>query len=195
MRGWAERCREILEEECQRQNAPDGGNREQAAYLSGVQTRRVILLAFMVSGAAAALAGVMLAGYSTKAYQGMGVAYVLPSIAAVVIGGTNILGGSGRYLGTLVGVEFQNRCVGGVCHFPALNETVWGARGLGAWWQPAGAESRPARVSSIASLSEALFCFTTVQGFARIGRQDAFEALISGCRLARGWGDCCSRRA
>jgi len=80
------------------------GNREQAAYLSGVRTPRVILIAFMISGGAAALAGVMLAGYSTKAYQGMGVAYVLPSIAAVVIGGTNILGGSGRYLGTLVGV-------------------------------------------------------------------------------------------
>jgi ribose transport system permease protein len=42
--------------------------------------------------------------YSTKAYQSMGDAYLLPSIAAVVIGGTNILGGRGRYLGTLVGV-------------------------------------------------------------------------------------------
>jgi ribose transport system permease protein len=80
------------------------GNREQAAYLSGVRTRGVILVAFMISGACAGLAGVMLAGYSTKAYQGMGVAYVLPSIAAVVIGGTNILGGRGKYLGTVVGV-------------------------------------------------------------------------------------------
>lgn len=80
------------------------GNREQAAYLSGVRTRGVILIAFMISGACAGLAGVMLAGYSTKAYQGMGVAYVLPSIAAVVIGGTNILGGRGKYLGTVVGV-------------------------------------------------------------------------------------------
>jgi hypothetical protein len=51
-----------------------------------------------------ALAGVLLAGYSTKAYQAMGDAYLLPSIAAVVIGGTNILGGRGRYLGTLIGV-------------------------------------------------------------------------------------------
>jgi ribose transport system permease protein len=80
------------------------GNREQAAYLSGVRTRGVILAAFMISGACAGLAGVMLAGYSTKAYQGMGVAYVLPAIAAVVIGGTNILGGRGKYLGTVVGV-------------------------------------------------------------------------------------------
>ncbi len=80
------------------------GNRERAAYLSGLDTNRVILVAFALSGAAAGLAGVLLAGYSTKAYQGMGDAYLLPAIAAVVIGGTNILGGRGRYLGTLVGV-------------------------------------------------------------------------------------------
>jgi ribose transport system permease protein len=80
------------------------GNREQAAYLSGIRTRLVILAAFVLCGTCAGLAGVLLAGYSTKAYQGMGDAYVLPAIAAVVIGGTNILGGSGRYLGTLVGV-------------------------------------------------------------------------------------------
>ena len=80
------------------------GNRERAAYLSGINTNRVILIAFALSGAAAGLAGVLLAGYSTKAYQGMGDAYLLPAIAAVVIGGTNILGGRGRYLGTLAGV-------------------------------------------------------------------------------------------
>ncbi|WP_114944567.1 ABC transporter permease [Microvirga calopogonii] len=80
------------------------GNRERAAFLSGIDTNRVILIAFALSGAAAGLAGVLLAGYSTKAYQGMGDAYLLPAIAAVVIGGTNILGGRGRYLGTLVGV-------------------------------------------------------------------------------------------
>jgi ribose transport system permease protein len=80
------------------------GNRERAAYLSGINTNAVILIGFALSGAAAGLAGVLLAGYSTKAYQGMGDAYLLPAIAAVVIGGTNILGGRGRYLGTLVGV-------------------------------------------------------------------------------------------
>jgi ribose transport system permease protein len=80
------------------------GNRERAAYLSGINTNRVILVTFALSGAAAGLAGVLLAGYSTKAYQGMGDAYLLPAIAAVVIGGTNILGGRGRYLGTFVGV-------------------------------------------------------------------------------------------
>ncbi len=80
------------------------GNKEAAAYLAGVDTRRVTVTCFVLCGLAAALGGVLLAGYSTKAYQGMGDAYLLPSIAAVVIGGTNILGGRGRYIGTLIGV-------------------------------------------------------------------------------------------
>jgi ribose transport system permease protein len=80
------------------------GNSERAAYLSGCDTRRILLLAFALSGALAGLAGVLLAGYSTKAYQAMGDPYLLPAIAAVVLGGTNILGGRGTYLGTIAGV-------------------------------------------------------------------------------------------
>ncbi|MEE9453532.1 MAG: ABC transporter permease [Paracoccaceae bacterium] len=80
------------------------GNSERAAYLSGIRTRRVVVGAFMISGACAGLAGVLLAGYSTQAYQGMGNAFLLPSIAAVVLGGTHILGGRGRYIGTFIGV-------------------------------------------------------------------------------------------
>jgi ribose transport system permease protein len=80
------------------------GTRERAAYLSGIRTRTVLVGAFVLSSVCAALAGVLLAGYSAKAYQGMGNAYLLPAIAAVVLGGTNVLGGSGRYVGTLIGV-------------------------------------------------------------------------------------------
>jgi ribose transport system permease protein len=79
------------------------GNREAAAYLSGVNTRAVLVGSFVICSLCAALAGVLLAGYSNKAYQGMGDAYLLPAIAVVVIGGTNILGGRGNYLGTFVG--------------------------------------------------------------------------------------------
>src|SRR4051812_48722730 len=79
------------------------GNRESAAYLSGVNTRLVILGAFTLCGLCSALAGILLAGYSSKAYQAMGDPYLLPAIAAVVIGGTNILGGQGRLSGTVVG--------------------------------------------------------------------------------------------
>lgn len=80
------------------------GNRERAAYLSGIDTRRVTLLCFVIAGACSATAGVLLTGYSTTAYQAMGDAYLLPAIAAVVLGGTNILGGRGSYMGTVVGV-------------------------------------------------------------------------------------------
>jgi ribose transport system permease protein len=80
------------------------GNREVAAYLSGINTQRVVLAVFAISGGLAAFAGTLLAGYSTKAYQGMGDPYLLPAIAAVVLGGTSILGGRGTYLGTVAGV-------------------------------------------------------------------------------------------
>lgn len=80
------------------------GNRERAAYLSGINTRRVVLIAFAISGGLSALGGVLLAGYASKAAQAMGDAYLLPAIAAVVLGGTSILGGKGSYLGTVAGV-------------------------------------------------------------------------------------------
>ncbi len=80
------------------------GNRERAAYLSGVNTRRVVMIAFAISGGLAAFGGVLLAGYASKAAQAMGDVYLLPSIAAVVLGGTSILGGRGSYLGTVAGV-------------------------------------------------------------------------------------------
>ena len=80
------------------------GNRESATYLSGDNTRGVIIFCFAFSGAASALAGIMLAGFTTKAYQAMGDPFLLPAIAAVVLGGTNILGGRGSYAGTVAGV-------------------------------------------------------------------------------------------
>lgn len=80
------------------------GNSEGAAYLSGIRTKAVVIGAFVMSGACAGIAGVLLAGYSNQAYQGMGNTYLLPSIAAVVLGGTRILGGQGRYVGTVIGV-------------------------------------------------------------------------------------------
>ena len=66
-------------------------------------TRRVVMTAFALSGGLAAFGGVLLAGYASKAAQAMGDAYLLPAIAAVVLGGTSILGGRGSYLGTVAG--------------------------------------------------------------------------------------------
>ena len=80
------------------------GNRERAAYLSGARTRVVVMSAFGLAGGLSAFGGVLLAGYASKAAQAMGDAYLLPAIAAVVLGGTSILGGRGNYLGTVAGV-------------------------------------------------------------------------------------------
>jgi ribose transport system permease protein len=79
------------------------GNSEAAVYLSGINTRLVLMASFGLCSMLAALAGMLIAGYSSKAFQAMGDPYLLPSIAAVVIGGTNILGGSGRLSGTVAG--------------------------------------------------------------------------------------------
>ncbi len=80
------------------------GNRERAAYLSGARTRTVVMMTFALAGALSAFGGVLLAGYASKAAQAMGDPYLLPAIAAVVLGGTSILGGRGSYLGTVAGV-------------------------------------------------------------------------------------------
>ena len=79
------------------------GNREAATYLSGINTRAVLIASFVMCSLCASLAGLLIAGYSSKAFQSMGDVYLLPSIAAVVVGGTNILGGQGRMSGTVVG--------------------------------------------------------------------------------------------
>lgn len=80
------------------------GASERAVFLSRGNVRRVVVACFAMAGACSAFAGVLLAGYSTKAYQAMGDPYLLPAIAAVVLGGTSILGGRGTYLGTVAGV-------------------------------------------------------------------------------------------
>src|SRR6184192_4115315 len=80
------------------------GNRERAAYLSGARTRLVVMAAFALAGGLSAFGGVLLAGYASKAAQAMGDPYLLPAIAAVVLGGTSILSGRGSYLGTVAGV-------------------------------------------------------------------------------------------
>lgn len=82
------------------------GYNEKATFLSGVSTPSVLFAAFAIAGMCSALGGVLLAGYANQAYQSMGDPYLLPTIAAVVIGGTSILGGSGGLAGTIGGVFF-----------------------------------------------------------------------------------------
>jgi len=80
------------------------GNSVRAAELSGIGVKRTVVMVYMLSGFCAALVGILLSGLSGQASLGMGDEYLLPSIAAVVVGGTLITGGRGNYLGMLGGV-------------------------------------------------------------------------------------------
>ena len=92
--------------------------------------------------------------------------------------------------GTLIGLEHDGQMVAGVCRMPALDEVAYGGTGLGAWWQQGGGAPRPARVSSVQRLDEALFCTTTITRWRTLGRQDVFDRLCGHSSLARGWSDC-----
>ncbi|WP_428976990.1 ABC transporter permease [Faunimonas pinastri] len=74
-----------------------------AARLSGVNVERTTLLLFTLSGFFAGLAGLLVLGMNRQGYVGIGDPYLLTSIAAVVLGGTSILGGAGTYAGTIPG--------------------------------------------------------------------------------------------
>ncbi|MCA9144111.1 MAG: ABC transporter permease [Planctomycetaceae bacterium] len=79
-----------------------GGNPE-AARLSGVPVKRVLLFVYAICGALAGLGGVMEASLFSVGNPNSGVGYELQIIAAVVVGGTSLMGGKGKVLGTLIG--------------------------------------------------------------------------------------------
>ena len=79
-----------------------GGNRMAAEY-SGVKTRRIKFAAFLLSGAAAALAGMLYSGMMQTARFNFGEGAELMAIAAVILGGTSLFGGKGTILGTFAG--------------------------------------------------------------------------------------------
>jgi ribose transport system permease protein len=79
-----------------------GGNAE-AARLSGLPVKRIIVIVFGLAGLFAAVAGLLLAGRLDSAQPQAGVGYELDAIAAVVIGGASLAGGLGRISGTFVG--------------------------------------------------------------------------------------------
>ena len=80
-----------------------GGNRTSAARLS-ISERRYWVIAYMVSGTVAALTGVLLLGWSGGGFIGVGQPYLFMTLAAVVMGGTSLLGGQGGYGFTVIGV-------------------------------------------------------------------------------------------
>jgi ribose transport system permease protein len=82
-----------------------GGN-ESAAWLSGIRVARVRLAVYAICGMSAGLAGVMVASRLNAGYPRAGEYYELDAIAAVVVGGTSLFGGSGSVWSALAGAFF-----------------------------------------------------------------------------------------
>ena len=79
-----------------------GGN-EEATKLSGVNTDKVKIFVYAISGLLAALAGVIITARLSSAQPTAGSGYELDAIAAVVLGGTSLAGGVGSIIGTIIG--------------------------------------------------------------------------------------------
>jgi ribose transport system permease protein len=79
-----------------------GDNRE-ACQLAGVRVWRVLLVDYAICSLLAAVAGIVLVGNTNSADLSLAETYLLPSVAAVIIGGTSIFGGRGGYAGSIIG--------------------------------------------------------------------------------------------
>jgi ribose transport system permease protein len=79
------------------------GDNPIAARLSGARAWQVLIALYVISALLAAVAGFLISGQTNVASVSLADTYLLPSVAAAVIGGTSILGGRGGYGGTIVG--------------------------------------------------------------------------------------------
>lgn len=79
------------------------GTNQRVSRFAGVRTSRVLVGTYVLSGVSSSIAGIALVGYVGSPFMGMGDPYQFATIAAVIVGGASILGGSGHFLGTLAG--------------------------------------------------------------------------------------------
>ena len=100
------------------------GTSPDAAHIAGLPVKRVTVLCYAISGATAGFAGILMVGFSEGATLNSGDDVLIPSVAAVVVGGTSILGGRGTYLGVVGGALLL-----------ATFSTMISALGLGAGWR------------------------------------------------------------
>jgi ribose transport system permease protein len=107
------------------------GSNEEATALSGINTKKWLIIIYTLAGLFIGLAGVMISARLGSAQPATGMGYELQAIAAVVIGGTSLFGGKGTIVGTVIGAlimsvlnnglqivsvpqEWQNVILGGV---------------------------------------------------------------------------------
>jgi histidinol-phosphatase len=84
----------------------------------------------------------------------------------------------------LIGLEIEGKVEAGVAYFPALDELVSAASGLGCWWN-----GRRAHVSTVSLLSQGVMSFTDIGNMYKYGRMAAFERLMRTSYFRAGWND------
>lgn len=88
------------------------------------------------------------------------------------------------FYSVLIALEIEGAArVGAVC-FPALDEVLCAADGLGCWWN-----DRQVRVSEVCEMKQAVFAYTSWSGFRTTKRLGVFERFHKECFFGRGWGD------
>ncbi|MDD3365844.1 MAG: ABC transporter permease, partial [Sphaerochaetaceae bacterium] len=90
------------------------GSNEQSAIYSGVPVNKFKVIVYILSGTLSALAGIIFIGRSGFIQPQAGIGYEMSSIAAVVIGGTSIYGGSGTVIGTFLGSLLMGLILAGI---------------------------------------------------------------------------------
>ena len=80
-----------------------GGNR-QAAFISGIPSGLTIILGYMISGLMAGIAAILMTSSLGMGHAGYGISFEMKAISAAVIGGADMHGGAGSFLGTALGV-------------------------------------------------------------------------------------------
>jgi ribose transport system permease protein len=117
------------------------GSNEEATALSGINTKKWLIIIYTLAGLFIGLAGVMISARLGSAQPATGMGYELQAIAAVVIGGTSLFGGKGTIVGTVIGAlimsvlnnglqivsvpqEWQNVILGGVILFAVYADNI-----------------------------------------------------------------------
>ena len=121
------------------------GDNEVAVRLAGVRVWQVRITAYMMSGVLGSIAGILLAGRTGAVDLQLAGAFLLPSVAAAVIGGTSIFGGVGSYTGTILGaliLSVLNSMLTFLNVGQAIQQVVYGLIVLSLAWGYAGLTRR-----------------------------------------------------
>jgi histidinol-phosphatase len=86
--------------------------------------------------------------------------------------------------GVLIGLEIEGVVRVGAAYYPALDEMLCAADGLGCWWN-----GRRAHVSEVDRVEQAYICYTNIRGMSKFGRGKAWSVLNTRAFASRGWSD------